>query len=67
MDWQLPILLRTEFVSVLREKYTTHVGTVSQEIVDRFGRYPQRNKVLGRENTPEEAEWLANPPPGYTW
>ena len=28
-------------------------------IIDRFGRYPQRNKALGRESTSEEAQFLA--------
>ena len=27
-------------------------------IIDRFGRYPHRNKILGRESTPEEVEFL---------
>jgi len=27
-------------------------------IIDRFGRYPHRNKILGRESTPEELEFL---------
>ena len=30
-------------------------------IVDRFGRYPHRNAVLGRESTPEEIEFLKTP------
>lgn len=30
-------------------------------IVDRFGRYPHRNAVLGRESTPEELEFLKQP------
>lgn len=30
-------------------------------IIDRFGRYPHRNAVLGRENTPEENEFLQHP------
>jgi uncharacterized protein (DUF924 family) len=30
-------------------------------IVDRFGRYPHRNAVLGRETTPEEAAFLTQP------
>ena len=38
-----------------------------QEVVDRFGRFPQRNKVLGRENTPEEEEWLNNLPDKFKW
>ena len=29
-----------------------------KNIIDRFGRYPHRNKVLGRESTPEEIEFL---------
>ena len=29
-----------------------------QEIVEQFGRYPHRNKVLGRANTDEEEQWL---------
>lgn len=30
-------------------------------IVDRFGRYPHRNAILGRESTPEEIEFLKQP------
>jgi uncharacterized protein (DUF924 family) len=30
-------------------------------IIDRFGRYPHRNAILGRESTPEEREFLRQP------
>jgi len=30
-------------------------------IIDRFGRYPHRNAILGRESTPEEIEFLTQP------
>ena len=30
-------------------------------IIERFGRYPHRNKILGRESTPEEIEFLNGP------
>lgn len=30
------------------------------EIIERFGRFPHRNAVLGRQNTAEEAAWLAD-------
>ena len=30
-------------------------------IIDRFGRYPHRNALLGRESTAEEIEFLAGP------
>jgi uncharacterized protein (DUF924 family) len=32
-----------------------------KEIIDRFGRYPHRNEVLGRESTSEELEFLSQP------
>jgi len=30
-------------------------------IIDRFGRYPHRNEILGRESTQEEIEFLKEP------
>ena len=30
-------------------------------IIDRFGRYPHRNAILGRDSTPEEIEFLGQP------
>ncbi len=35
-------------------KYATH----HRDIIQRFGRFPHRNKILGRESTPEELEYL---------
>ena len=32
-----------------------------EEIVERFGRFPHRNEILGRATTPEEAEFLRGP------
>ena len=32
-----------------------------KEIIDRFGRYPHRNALLGRESTPEELAFLSEP------
>ena len=32
-----------------------------KEIIQRFGRYPHRNKILGRESTEEEIEFLKQP------
>ena len=34
-------------------------------IIDRFGRYPHRNKLLGRESTAEELEYLKEPGSGF--
>lgn len=38
-------------------RYTLH----HLDIIRRFGRFPHRNAVLGRESTAEEIEWLASP------
>jgi uncharacterized protein (DUF924 family) len=36
-----------------------------KEIIERFGRYPHRNEVLGRTSTPEEMEFLQQPGSGF--
>ncbi|MBK7900480.1 MAG: DUF924 domain-containing protein [Azonexus sp.] len=36
-----------------------------REVIARFGRFPHRNTLLGRANTPEEAEYLAQPGSGF--
>ena len=36
-----------------------------RKIVERFGRFPHRNAILGRETTPEEAEFLTQPGSSY--
>lgn len=33
-----------------------------KDIIDRFGRYPHRNEILGRESTAEEIEFLKDNP-----
>jgi uncharacterized protein (DUF924 family) len=32
-----------------------------RRIIDRFGRFPHRNRMLGRTSTPEEAQFLTQP------
>ncbi len=32
-----------------------------KEIIERFGRYPHRNEILGRESTAEEEVFLKQP------
>ncbi len=32
-----------------------------RDIIQRFGRYPHKNEILGRESTPEEIEFLKQP------
>ncbi|NJO39279.1 MAG: DUF924 domain-containing protein [Cyanobacteria bacterium CRU_2_1] len=32
-----------------------------EAVIDRFGRFPHRNRILGRDTTLEEAEFLNQP------
>jgi uncharacterized protein (DUF924 family) len=36
-----------------------------QAIIERFGRYPHRNAILGRQSTPEELVFLNEPGSGF--
>jgi uncharacterized protein (DUF924 family) len=36
-----------------------------REVIARFGRFPHRNAVLGRTNTPDEVSYLAQPGAGF--
>jgi uncharacterized protein (DUF924 family) len=36
-----------------------------REVIARFGRFPHRNRVLGRASTPEELEYLSQPGAGF--
>lgn len=35
------------------------------EVIEEYGRFPHRNKILGRENTAEEEAYLAQPGAGF--
>ena len=36
-----------------------------QAVIERFGRFPHRNAILGRASTPDEAAYLAQPGAGF--
>ncbi len=36
-----------------------------RDVIRQFGRFPHRNAILGRSNTPEEAEYLSKPGSGF--
>ena len=38
-----------------------HYELLHKNIIDRFGRYPHRNDILGRESSAEEKEFLTQP------
>jgi len=51
----------------LQETFLTvaQFADLHKDIVDQFGRFPHRNRLLGRENTPEEDEYLAGDSPDF--
>ncbi len=50
-----------------RETFLTvaQFAELHKDIVDQFGRFPHRNKLLNRENTAEEAEYLTGDSPDF--
>lgn len=50
---EAPAELRRTFEGNLRS------AVLHRDIITRFGRFPRRNRALGRESTPDEVEWLA--------
>ena len=50
-----------ELFASLDDEDTLGYAVRHKEIIDRFGRFPHRNEVLGRASTPEEIEFLTEP------
>ena len=44
---------------------TSDYAVKHQVVIDRFGRFPHRNAILGRVSTPEEVEYLRQPGSGF--
>ncbi len=51
----------------LRETFLTiaQFAELHHDIIEQYGRFPHRNAVLGRDNTPEEDEYLAGDAPDF--
>ncbi|WP_184407762.1 DUF924 family protein [Xanthomonas sp. 3075] len=47
-----------QLITALDDAETTHWAVEHQQIIQRFGRFPHRNAVLGRETTAEEQQFL---------
>lgn len=50
-----------------RETFETiaQFAELHADIIEQFGRFPHRNRLLSRTNTPEEDEYLAGESPGF--
>lgn len=42
--------------------YTAGYAKKHRDVIEKFGRFPHRNQLLGRADTPAESEWLAAHP-----
>jgi len=59
-DQDLSCALMKDFDPRLRDYAERH-----RDIIRRFGRFPHRNGILGRQSTPAEIEFLAQPGSGF--
>ena len=59
--------LAAEVDDAWRARFTdnAHYARLHRDIVERFGRFPHRNRVLGRESTEEELGYLADGAPTF--
>ena len=63
--------LFTKLAEAVSPTYRETFATITQfaelhrDIIDQFGRFPHRNKLLNRENTPEENEYLTGDSPDF--
>jgi len=53
--------LSVDLFAKLGEKDYLEYAIAHQEVIDRFGRFPHRNIILGRELTATEIEFLIQP------
>ena len=53
--------LRVEVVEHVKEYVPVKYAKAHQWIIRKFGRFPQRNKILGRTSTSDEIEFLKGP------
>ena len=47
-----------QLVSAMGDAPYLKYAEAHRDVIQRFGRFPHRNRALGRENTPEEQAWL---------
>jgi uncharacterized protein (DUF924 family) len=52
------------FETLGNEKYLQY-AIAHKAVIEKFGRFPHRNAILGRNNTPEEEEYLKDPEAGF--
>jgi uncharacterized protein (DUF924 family) len=61
-DQHLAVKLFRERVGLERNN---QAAEEHRKVIEAHGRFPHRNKILGRQNTPEEDEYLKDPDAGF--
>ncbi len=62
------LLIHDQAVKLFTQKgleYNLDFEFRHKRIIERFGRYPHRNAILGRISSPEEVEFLSGPDSGF--
>ena len=54
-------LRSVELIGALDDAEYTRYAEAHRDVIERFGRFPHRNAILGRPSTPEEMEFLQQP------
>ena len=52
-------------ISALGDERYTEYAEAHRDVIREFGRFPPRNKALGRKSTPQEEAYLAKPDSGF--
>jgi uncharacterized protein (DUF924 family) len=60
-DQHLAVELNQQLTEYPECKDALKYAILHLKIIEQFGRFPHRNKILGRETTPKEAEFLKQP------
>lgn len=70
-DQTLSVQLYTKLAATARPAFkaicanTLEYAIKHQDVIEQFGRFPHRNAILKRTNTPEETEYLSKPGAGF--
>lgn len=54
-----------KLVAELENEELLRYAHAHRDVIDQFGRFPHRNRILARDNTPEEEAYLAKPGSGF--
>lgn len=53
--------------ATLDDPRSLHFAEAHRDVIRRFGRFPHRNRMLGRVSTTDEEAYLAEPGAGFGW